>query len=62
MASKKKVRKVLARRGPRDDAEAGYAQFIGDLLDGVLGAARALYVSRDENGKVVLAYDEEIDA
>lgn len=60
-AKKKKVKKKMIRRGPREDDQAMYAQFIGDLLAGLLGECRELYVSRDGNGKIVLEYDEEVD-
>lgn len=61
MASKKKVKKKFTRKGPRADDHAMHAEFIGDLLAGLLGAATAMYVSRDGNGRLIIEYDEEVD-
>lgn len=62
MASKKKVKKKATRRSPRTDDAAFYAEFIADLLSGLLGAATAMYVSRDEQGQLLIEYEEELDA
>lgn len=62
MASKKKVKKKATKRSPRTDDAAFYDEFLADLLGGLLGAATAMYVSRDAQGRLVIEYDEEVDA
>lgn len=60
-AKKKKVKKTVSRKSPRQDDVAFYAEFIGDMMAGLLGVVVALYESRAANGTLVLEYDEEVD-
>lgn len=60
-AKKKKVKKKAIRKGTRADDVALYAEFIGDLIAGLLGTVIALHESRDSNGQLIIEYDEEVD-
>lgn len=62
MASKKTVKKKVSRRSPRRDDAALYAQFIADLVAGLLGVVVQLYTSRNAQGELEIEYDEETDA
>lgn len=60
-AKKKKVKKKATRKGPRTDDAALYAEFIGDMVAGVLGVVLQLYTSRDSQGRLVIEFDEEVE-
>lgn len=60
MATKKKVKKKHVPRRPVSNDVEHYAEFMRDLMDGIVRAVQ-LYESRQQGGALELEFDEEED-